>query len=117
MAAIMIPTAYLIPIPHPHMPVPRLPRCGLRRERTQLSRGDKGASFRLRECRLRARRQFKPALDQIGVIEMAPPDERGRMGSPLTHGARVVDSHGPEQIALAALGAGHDSVGAEGAAG
>src|SRR5450759_1637477 len=47
---------------------------------------------------------------------MASSDKRGRMGSPLTHGTRVVDSHWPEQKPLPALSAGHDSVGPEGTA-
>src|SRR5450759_3745802 len=89
---------------------------GLRRVCTFPYRSYKGSALRLRECRLPARRHFKPAFDQIRVIEMAAPDERGRMGSPLTHGTGVADSHGPEHVPLTALSAGHESIGPEGTA-
>ena len=47
---------------------------------------------------------------------MPPADEGGRLPAPLAHGTRRGDPHRPEEEALAALGAGDQAIGAEGAA-
>src|SRR5215831_571395 len=57
------------------------------------------------------------ALDQIGIVEVTASKESGRMPSPLAHRTGVLDAGRPEQEALAALGARHDAIQAESAAG
>src|SRR5688500_6357094 len=58
----------------------------------------------------------KAPLDEIGVVEMPPADERRRVAAPLAHGARRFDAHRPEHKALGALAAGDQAIRAESAA-
>src|SRR5688572_12578476 len=60
--------------------------------------------------------ELETPLEEIGVVEMAPADERGGMAAPLAHGAGRHDSHRPEEEPFGALGAGDQAVGPEGAA-
>src|SRR5262249_12921151 len=57
------------------------------------------------------------ALDQIGIVEVTAPKKSGRVPPPLAHCTSVLDAGWPEQEPLAALGARHNAILAEGASG
>lgn len=53
---------------------------------------------------------LKVAFEKVRIVKMTPTDECRGMSSPLTHGAGLRYSHGPEKVAFAPLGAGDDAV-------
>src|ERR1019366_6796673 len=55
-------------------------------------------------------------LDQIRIVKLTSPDQRGGMPSPLPHGAGTLNAQWPGDQPLAAIGAGYDASRSEGAA-
>ena len=55
-------------------------------------------------------RPDKSLVEEIGIVEMPPPNERRRMSAPLPHGAGAGNAHWPEQQSFATQAAGDQAI-------